>query len=197
MSWIAKRYLRQWQGYIDLSGELAEWDRKSATVFFNALKQIEESDVKLLSDKYVTYIKRRITNQQYGKPFSAEPATDKAMADLYGIKTKEYTRRRLEAEARLETKIKGITDVYNEKQLAELSEFNLRMGRLYLKSYEASCLGIVHDEVVFTLDPSKAKVFKRGDKAAAEFIRFIKLEKCEVDHNRIRSSLIVDHELLR
>lgn len=51
MSWLAKHYLRQWQGYIELSNELTEWDQKAATVFFNALKQVDEADVKLLSDK--------------------------------------------------------------------------------------------------------------------------------------------------
>lgn len=195
MSWLAKHYLRQWQGYIELSSELTEWDQKAATVFFNALKQVDEADVKLLSDKYVTHIKRRVISQQYGKPFSAEPGTDKAMADLYGIEPYEYRQRRVEAEARLETQIKGITGVYNEKQIAKLPEFNLKMGKLYLKSYEPSFLGIIRDEVVFTLDPSKAKIFKQGDEVAAEFMRSLNLEKCEVDRNSVGMSLIVDCKL--
>lgn len=192
--WQTKHYLRLWQGFAELSGELTEWDTKAATIFFNALKKLDKDDVAFLADKYVTHVRKRVVSPVYGKPFSSEPATDKTMAELNEMDTLSYTRKRVKIEAKFQVAFNEIAKVYDKKRLDNLPEFNLIMGKLFLKSYEPTPLGCLRDELVFTVDPAQAKVFQQGDREAATLIRSLKLEKWEPNPDKWFATIYFDDE---
>ena len=180
IKWRTKHLLTHWQGYIELSAELIEVDKESATIFFNALKRLPKEDIEFLADKYLKYIKKRTVSPCYGVAFSNVAATEKEMAEIYGMNQSDYSKKRIGIESKLQNYVYDIAEQYNDKRLEELAEFKLKTGRLFLKSYHPSVLCIIRDQIFFTIDPQKAKVFQKDDKNAAVFMRSLGLEKHEI-----------------
>lgn len=171
-----KWYLIHWKYYVTNHEWLSDNEKYIALIFFKALKQLNKDELIFLKEKYYTDVPSK-RNQRTGFIESYKPYSDKAMADKMGIETKDYTAQRLQIEAKLTAIIKTIHKEQNKEILEKLDEFTLKLGKLYLKSFEIDSIGAISPDYVFTQDGKRAKVFKAGDPIEKELVRKLKLER--------------------
>lgn len=139
---------------------------------------LDKQDVNFLADQYVKYIDRRVYNRKYSREFNSVPGSDLNMAVLKNMDVDEYRKRRIEIESKLICEIQKLNKEHEKNIIEDATEFVLMMGELYLKTYKVSYLGILKDEITFTIDGSKAKVFKKEDSEANKLISALNLKKC-------------------
>lgn len=171
-----KWYLIHWKYYVINHEWLSDNAKYIALIFFKALKQLNKDELIFLKEKYYTDVPSK-RNQRTGFIESYKPYSDKAMADKMGIETKDYTAQRLQIEAKLTAIIKTIHKEQNKEILEKLDEFTLKLGKLYLKSFEIDSIGAISPDYVFTQDGKRARVFKAGDPIEKELVRKLKLER--------------------
>lgn len=171
-----KWYLIHWKYYVTNHEWLSDNEKYIALIFFKALKRLNKDELIFLKEKYYTDVPSK-RNPRTGFIESYKPYSDKAMADKMGIETKDYTVQRLQIEAKLTAIIKTIHKEQNKEILEKLDEFTLKLGKLYLKSFEIDSIGAISPDYVFTQDGKRAHVFKAGDPIEKELVRKLKLER--------------------
>ena len=171
-----KWYLIHWKYYVTNHEWLSDNEKYIALIFFKALKQLNKDELIFLKEKYYTDVPSK-RNQRTGFIESYKPYSDKAMADKLAVETNDYTAQRLQIEAKLTAIIKTIHKEQNKEILKKLDEFTLKLGKLYLKSFEIDSIGAISPDYVFTQDGKRAKVFKAGDPIERELVRKLKLER--------------------
>lgn len=100
-------YLRRWEYYEEAKEELNCHELESAKVFFHGLKQLPQSDLKLLSEVY--YKAERCTvDRQNGFLSSVKPIKDAKMAVTYHVSIDKFKAMRLQAQDRLKAAMQKI-----------------------------------------------------------------------------------------
>lgn len=119
-------HLTRWQYYEKARYELKGVELESAKIFFNGLKNLSESDKKILIDAYYRSKDYYKFNRQTGLYQSVRPISDDAIAEQYGITKKEVTKVRRQAIEHLAEEMRKII-------LAISTAFHLKIGKdLYL-----------------------------------------------------------------
>lgn len=146
--------LIRWAGFLEHKDILSEQSRKKAGQFFRGVQRLEQDEIKLLHEKYVTG--DWVTfDSDLCVLFNNRPLTDSAIAEKRGVALKDYRLKRQEIEKKLQRFIGEEHSKSDEKEKQELEKFHLVVGRnLYLKCYEVSKHFL--DEVkIIEVTPSK------------------------------------------
>ncbi len=179
-----RSHLIHWKYYVTNHEWLTDEQKYFALIFFKALKRLNKDELIFLKEKFYTDNPSK-RNQRTGLVESYKPYSDKVMADQMGIETKDYTARRLQIEAKLKAIMKEVHKEQNKGILEELDEFTLKLGNLYLKSFEIHSIGAVSPDFIFTQDGKRAKVFQKDDPIEKELVRALKLEREPIKDNYV------------
>ena len=131
--------LRRWAGFMKYRNILDEQSRTEAGQFFRGLQRLEQDEVQLLHEKYVTG--DWVTFDSWlGVYFNNKPLSDAVLAERRNIKIKDYRLKRSRIEKKLQRFLVEEWCTSDEKEKQALEEFHLVVGtNLYLKRYEVSC----------------------------------------------------------
>ena len=171
-----KWYLVHWKYYVTNHEWLSDNEKYIALIFFKSLKQLNKDELIFLKEKYYTDVSSK-RNPRTGLIESYKQHSDDTMANKMAMKLKDYKAQRIMIESKLKAIMKEVHKEQNKGILEELDEFTLKLGNLYLKSFEIDSIGAISPDYVFTQDGKRAKVFKAGDPIEKELVRKLKLER--------------------
>lgn len=181
MTLRAKWLLTHWKGYVLCREFLLEREERLASIFFNALKEMDKEDVAFLASKYYDTDKgTKATEVVTGIFKQYQPHSDREMAERLGMEEKTYTRQRVAIERRLNTYIQIAKDVVQEKKIDNADYFVLKIGNLYLKSYRLKKFNRIEPSIVVTPNGKEAFVFEHDSLIAKELIRVCNFTKEEI-----------------
>ena len=165
--------LRRWAGFMKYKNILDERSRTEAGQFFRGLQRLEQDEVRLLHEKYVTG--DWVTFDSWlGVYFNNKPLSDAVLAERRNIKIKDYRLKRSGIEKKLQRFLVEEWCTSDEKEKQALEEFHLVVGtNLYLKRYEVS--RYFPDDVKaieVTPDEEKAKTCTATDEEKLRFYGF-------------------------
>lgn len=120
-----------------------------------ALSRLDEYEIELLRDKYVSHKKTR-ANVLTGLSESDIPITDEILSKKMGMNILDYRELRKSIEKKLAKFLDRIIDEEQAKDNSELSDYIVAYGRYYVEKYERD-----YNEMKITLTSNikSAKVF--------------------------------------
>lgn len=177
MTLRAKWLLTHWKGYVISREFLYDREERLASIFFNALKEMDKEDVAFLASKYYdTDRGTQSTEVTTGLFKKYRPISDSEMAKRLGMDEKDYTRKRVAIERRLNAYIQVAKEVVQEKKIDNADYFVLKVGNLYLKSYR-SYYERIEPSFVVTTNGKEAFLFEHDSLIAKELIRVCNFTK--------------------
>lgn len=178
MTLRAKWLLTHWKGYVLSREFLLEKEERQASIFFNALKEMNKEDVAFLASKYYdTDRGTQATEVTTGLFKKYRPISDSEMAKRLGMDEKAYTRKRVAIERRLNAYIQVAKEVVQEKKINNADYFVLKVGNLYLKSYRLKKFNRIEPSFVVTTNGKEAFLFGHDSLIAKELIRVCNFTK--------------------
>lgn len=128
--------LRRWAGFLEHRNILDDQTKKEAGQFFRGLQRLEQEEVRLLHEKYVTGVWITYDNR-LGVYFNNLALSDSEIAKKRGIKLEGYRLKRQITEKKLQHFINEERQASDEAEKQALEQFHLVVGtNLYLKRYE-------------------------------------------------------------
>ena len=94
-------YLRSWRALIENREKLSPSDRKKASLFFQALKELPKEEIEFLASKYYYSEKGCCFKEEYGNYATYIPITDQEAAVKHDMKPREYAKKRQSVENHL------------------------------------------------------------------------------------------------
>ncbi|MGL9971607.1 hypothetical protein IGI80_002539 [Enterococcus sp. DIV1420a] len=166
-------HLKRWQYYEKARYELKGIELESAKIFFNGLKNLSETDRKVLTDSYYRSKEYCSFNQQTGMYQSVRPISDSTIAEQYGITKKEVTKVRQQALEHLAQEMQKIIVTIS-------TAFHLKIGKgLYLVRLMHE--GTYKEQLVLG-NKSEAKVFSDKNEDKIRALMQLGFEIEPVDH---------------
>lgn len=130
-----KYCLTQWGHFMRDKEELSESEKEVARSFFRAIAGLSNTDITLLSEKYVTGDKTA-QNRQTGLYQSDRSRTDHELAALHNIPYLQYSQKRVAIEKKLQ---KLLDKTWQQEQKArDPDEFYLYVAGMWLISVKES-----------------------------------------------------------